>query len=129
MAILIFFCLPFTLFFLLIQCWRRISHIRLLRWINKFTPFYDAYFAPIKDKHQYWFGIQLLARGALLIVFTVTSSTSPLVGMLILVITLVMLFFYMSIKSVYKSKIVRKCISIKLACVSHLHALYRRCTQ
>ena len=28
------FCLSFTLFLLLIQCWRRISHLRLLRWIR-----------------------------------------------------------------------------------------------
>ena len=106
-AVLLFLCLPFTLFLLLIQCWRRISHLRLLRWINKFTPFYDAYFAPLKDKHHYWFGTLLLIRGALLIVFTATSSISPLVSLLILVITLVMLLFYMSIKPVYKSKLVR----------------------
>ena len=107
MAILIFLCVPFTLFLLLIQCWRRVSHLRLLRWINKFIPFYDAYFAPLKDKHHYWFGMLLLARGVLLIIFTATSSISPLVSLLILAITLVMLLFYMSVKPVYKSKIVR----------------------
>ena len=107
MAVLLFLCLPFTLFLLLIQCLRRISHLRLLRWINKFTPFYDAYFAPLKDKHHYWFGTLLLIRGALLIVFTITSSISPLVSLLILAIAFVMLLFYMSIKPVYKSKLVR----------------------
>ena len=115
MAVLIFFCLPFTLFLLLIQCWRRVSHLRLMRWINKFTPFYDAYFAPLKDKHQYWFGTQLLARGALLIFFTATSSTSPRVGLLILAITSVMLLFYTSITPVYKSKIVRLFESVSLS--------------
>ena len=114
-AVLIFLCLPFTLFLLLIQCWRKISHPRLLRWINKFIPFYDAYFAPLKDKHHYWFGTLLLIRGALLIVFTTTSSTSPLVGLLILAITLVMLFFYVSIKPVYKSKLVRLFESVSLS--------------
>ena len=107
MAILMFLCLPFTLFLLLIQCWRRISHLRLLRWINKFTPFYDAYFALLKDKHHYWFGTLLLIRGALLNAFTATSSISPLVSLLILAITLIMLLFYMSIKHVYKSKLIR----------------------
>ena len=52
------FCLSFTLFLLLIQCWRRVSHLRLMRWINKFTPFYDAYFAPLKDKHHLFTGLQ-----------------------------------------------------------------------
>ena len=100
------FCLSFTLFLLLIQCWRRISHLRLLRWINKFTPFYDAYFAPLKDKHHYWFGTLLLIRITLLISFTATSSISPFVSLLILLFTLVMFLFYTSIIPVYKSKLV-----------------------
>ena len=105
--ITLFFCLSFTLFLLLIQCWRRISHLRLLRWINKFTPFYDAYFAPLEDNHCYWFGTMLLMRGALLVLFTAISSTVPLVSLLTLATTLVILLFYMSIRPVYKSKVVR----------------------
>ena len=101
------FCLTVTLFLLLIQCWRRLSHLRLLRWINKFTPFYDAYFAPLKDKHHYWFGTLLLARITHLIFFTVTSSTSPLIGLLLLQFSLALLFFCLSIQTVYKSKLVR----------------------
>ena len=101
------FCLTVTLFLLLIQCWRRFSHLRLLRWINKFTPFYDAYFAPLKDKHHYWFGTLLLIRITHLIFFTVTSSTSPLVGLLLLQFSLALFFFYLSIRNVYKTKLVR----------------------
>ena len=101
------FCLSFTLFLLLIQCWRRISHLKLLRWINKFTPFYDAYFSPLKDKHHYWFGILLLIRIALLVSFTATSSTSPFLSLIILKLTLVVLLFYTSIRHIYKSKLVR----------------------
>ena len=105
--ITLFFCLSFTLFLLLIQCWRRISHLKLLRWINKSTPFYDAYFAPLKDKHYYWFGSTLLVRGAILVAFTATSSTLPLASLLILAITLAILLFYVSIKPVHRSKLVR----------------------
>ena len=108
------FCLSFTFFLLLIQCWRRISHLRLLRWINKFTPFYDAYFASLRNKHHYWFGTLLLVRGALLVVFTATSSTSPFLGLLILLITLSMLQLYMSIRHVHKFKLIRLFESISL---------------
>ena len=101
------FCLTVTLFLLLIQYWRRVSYLRLLRWINKFTPFYDAYFAPLKDKHHYWFGTLLVVRITHLIFFTVTSSTSLLIGLLLLQFSLVLLFFYLSIQNVYKSKLVR----------------------
>ena len=110
----LFFCLSFTLFLLLIQCWRRISHLRLLRWINKFIPFYDAYFAPLKDKHHYWFGTLLLVRIALLISFTATSSTLPFISLFILQLTSVVLLFYTSIRHVYKSKLVRMLESTSL---------------
>ena len=43
----------------------------------------------------------------LLLVFAATSSTLPLVGLLILAIALAILLFYMSIRHVYKSKLVR----------------------
>ena len=107
--VILFFCLSYTVFLLPIQCWRRLSHLRLLtmRWTNKFTPFYDTYFAPLKDEHHYWFGSTLLVRGALLVASTATSTTIPLVSLLILAITLATLLFYVSIWSVYRSKIVR----------------------
>jgi hypothetical protein len=107
-------CLFFTLFLLPIQCWRKVSHLRLLRWINRYTPFYDAYFAPLKDKHHYWFGILLLIRIVLLVSFSATSSTFPLLSLLILLLTSLALLFYTSIKHVYKSKIVRTVESTSL---------------
>ena len=113
-VVTLIFYLSFTLFLLLIQCWRRISHLRLLRWINKFTPFYDAYFAPLKDKHHYWFGILLLVRITLLVTFTATLSTSSKLALLILQFTLIILLFYTSIRPVYKSKLVRMLNSISL---------------
>ena len=106
-ATLIFLCLPFTLFLLLIQYWRKISHLRLLKWTNKLTPVYDAYFAPLKDKHHYWFGVLLLIRGILLVIFTLTSANSPTINLLVLSITMALLLFYMSLKNVYKHKISR----------------------
>ena len=45
-------CLTVTFFLLLVQCLRKVSHLRLLRWINRLTPFYDAYLAPLKCKHH-----------------------------------------------------------------------------
>ena len=58
--------LPYTL---LIQWLRRISCLWILKWTMQFNPFYDAYFAPLKPKHQYWFGVLLIARGILFIMF------------------------------------------------------------
>ena len=99
-------CLSITLFFLLIQCWRRASHLRLLKWTNKLFPFYDAYLAQLKDEHHYWFGTLLLVRIALLVIFTATSSITSKTTLLILQFTLIVLLFYTSIWPVYKSKLV-----------------------
>ena len=107
LATLLFLCIPFTIFLFLIQCWRRISHLRPLRWINKFTPVYDAYLAPLKHKHHYWFGTLLLVRGALLVTFTLTSATSPTINLLVLQISMVVLLVYVSFRPLYKHKIVR----------------------
>ena len=107
MATLVFLWLPYTLLLLFIQPLRRVSHLRPLKWINKLTPVYDAYFSPLKDKHQYWFGTMLLVRGILLIVLTVTSAANPEINVLILLLTISFLVITLSVKTVYKRMTVR----------------------
>ena len=63
---------------------------------------------------HYWFGILLLVRIALLITFTATSSTTSRLTLLILQFMLIILLFYMSIRPVYKSKLVRMLDSTSL---------------
>lgn len=121
-AALFFLWLSFTIFLLLMQCLRRISHLGLLRWINKFTPVYDAYFAPLKDKHHYWFGVLLLVRGILLATFIYASSPTIMLFILfyflILFTTMAILLFYMSIKPIYKQKVLVEASFINLVILS-----------
>ena len=107
MATLVFLWLPYTLLLLFIQPLRRVSHLRPLKWINKLAPVYDAYFSPLKDKHQYWFGTMLFVRGILLIVLTVTSASNPELNVFILFLSIAFLFFFVSVKHVYKRMTVR----------------------
>ena len=107
MATLVFLWLPYTLLLLFIQPLRRVSHLRPLKWINKLAPVYDAYFSPLKDKHQYWFGTMLFVRGILLIVLTVTSASNPELNIFILFLSIAFLFFFISVKHVYKRMTVR----------------------
>ena len=107
MATLVFLWLPYTLLLLFIQPLRRVSHLRPLKWINKFAPVYDAYFSPLKDKHQYWFGAMLLIRGILLIVLTVTSAANPELNVFILFLFTTLLIFFISVNNVYKRMTVR----------------------
>ena len=70
-ATLVLLWLPYaTLLLLFIQPLRRVSHLRPLKWISKLAPVFDAYFSPLKDKHQYWLGIMLLVRGILMALLT-----------------------------------------------------------
>ena len=113
-ATFIFLWLPYTLLLLFIQPLRRVSHLRPLKWINKFAPVYDAYLSPLKHKHQYWFGAMLLVRGILLIILTVTSTTYPEFNVLLLSVTIAFLLCFMSIISIYRKRNVRVSESITL---------------
>ena len=100
---LLFLWLPYTLLLLLIQWIRRVSHYRLLMWTIRLNPFYDANFAPFKHKHQYWFGLLLLVRGILFVIFTSNFSIPNSINLLILLICAGLLLFYMFSTSIYKS--------------------------
>ena len=100
---LVFLWLPYTLLLLLIQWVRRISHFSFLKWSIRLNPFYDAYFAPLKFKHQYWFGVLLLARGLIQLSFSSTFAVSQNVNLLILLVFAGVLLLYMTLISPYKN--------------------------
>jgi hypothetical protein len=104
-ATLMLVCIPYTLVMFSIQWLRRFSHFKVLHWISKFNPVFDAHLAPIKDKHHYWFGALLILRGVLLIIFALTSADYPEMNLLILFIATTMLFFYALCFQFYKSKV------------------------
>ena len=68
MASLLFLWLPYTLILFLGQ-WLHMCNCRLIvRFLFKMKPFLDAHYAPLKDKHRYWFGALNLVRAAVLLV-------------------------------------------------------------
>ena len=98
-----FLWLPFTLLLFGMQWLRRISHFRLLRWLIRFHPVYDASFAPLKHKHHYWFGVLLIARGILLISFVSSFAIPQSINLLLLLFCAIVLLYYMIITHPYKS--------------------------
>ena len=58
-----FLWMPYTLLSFLMQWLRRLPQRGPLKWIMRLNLLYDAYFAPLKHKHHYWFGALLLAQG------------------------------------------------------------------
>ena len=100
---LLFMWLPYTLLLSLIQLLKRFSHYKLLKWIARFHPVYDAYFAPLKPKHQYLFGVLLLARGILLVTFASTFAIPQSVNNFLLLILGTVLLLYMTLVQPCKS--------------------------
>lgn len=70
----------------------------------RFYPFYDAYLAPLKPKHQYWFGVLLLTRGVILVTFASAFEISQPINLLILLVFAGALLFYMLLVRIYKSQ-------------------------
>ena len=105
LATLMFLWLPCTLLLFFMQWLRKISHFRFLKWTMRFHPVYDAYFAPLKHKHQYWFGLLLLTRGILLVTFASTFAVPRSTNLLLLLVLGTVLLLYMAIVCPYKSKV------------------------
>ena len=75
LTVLIVLIIPFTFVIISIQWLNRGTHYRVLCWVTKLKPFFDAFTGPLKDKHRYWVGVLLLVRCViLLIVFVYTSN-------------------------------------------------------
>ena len=71
------FSMPFTITLLTIQLIYKISHYRVMFWVNKLKPLFDAYTGPYKAKHRYWTGLLLIFRIVLLIIFSLNQTNNP----------------------------------------------------
>ena len=109
LLVLLVLSLPYTALLLFIQCLQQKTKYRVLFWIGKFKPLFDAYTGPYNDKHRYWTGLLLLVRGILLLAFTVNVFGDPATNLLTITITISCLFCYLAIMGcIYKNK----CFSI-----------------
>jgi len=100
-AFLIFLWLPYTGTLLFRQCLQKYTNHKCLHWITKLKPFFDAHFAPFKDKFGYWFGIMLLLRVKLFLAYAITQD--PNIGLLITGIVCVLVLLSSTVTgNVYK---------------------------
>ena len=104
LAVLLLLWLPYTTVLLTLQWLRRKSYLKPLRWINRWKPFFDAYFGQLKPKHHYWVGLLLLVRVVLLVLIAATSAIAPRINIMAIAFTGMTLFIYTSVSGlVYKS--------------------------
>ena len=104
-ALTVFFILwlPYTLVLLLMQCIRKKTHHRTLRFFARKKPLFDAYLGPFKDKHCYWVGVMLLMRALLLVIHAVNPNNAPKVNLLVIgIVTFGLVAYTATVEKVYK---------------------------
>ena len=91
---LLFLWLPYTLVLFLAQ-WLHMCNCQLIvRFLFKIKPFLDAHYAPLRDKHRYWFGTLHLVRAAILLVSSlIPADHSSIVTINILASSVVLMYF------------------------------------
>ena len=103
LMLLILLSIPYTLSLVSIQWLQRVSHYRLLSWVHKLMPLFDAYTGPYKHNHRYWTGLLLLVRVMILTVFSLNRDNNPSINLLAIAVIALSLQMYVSFVKVYKS--------------------------
>ena len=103
-VIFILLSLPYTFILLTIQLLYKISHYRVMFWVQRLKPFFDAYTGPYRANHRYWTGLLLTARIALLITFSVNQQNKISINLLTIIsVSILLLGWLSSAHSVYES--------------------------
>ena len=102
LACLILLWLPYTLLLLLMQCFRKCSNSWISRWITRYKPVFDAYYAPLNDKHHYWFGVLLVVDGLVLLQSALLANVYALINWYLILFTCILLLFYVNVAQVYR---------------------------
>ena len=103
-AFLLFLWLPYTLILFLAQ-WLHMCNCQLIvRFLFKIKPFLDAHYAPLRDKHRYWFGTLHLVRAAILLVSSLIPADHSSIATINILASSVVLMYFGSI--VYNKTVV-----------------------
>jgi hypothetical protein len=103
LLLLLLVSIPYTVSLLCIQWLQKISHYKLLFWVAKLQPLFDAYTGPYKIKHRYWTGLLLLVRVFLYLIFSINTLGDPAINLLSTVVVVTCLLAYTSlVGGVYK---------------------------
>ena len=104
--LLLLISLPYTAILIFIQYLQQKSNYRsrVLFWVKKLKPLFDAYTGPYKDRHRYWTGLLLLVRIILFLIFSMNIHGSTNVNLLAISLTVLLLFMHVVIVgSVYQT--------------------------
>ena len=92
--LLLFLSLPYTAILIFIQRLQHWSSYRVLFWVKRLKPLFDAYTGPYKDRHRYWTGLLLLVRIVLFLIFSLNIRGSSDINLLAISLTVLSLFMH-----------------------------------
>ena len=96
--------LPYACVLFFIRCLQRGSNFRLLFWVRKLKPLFDAYSGPYTDKTHFWTGLLLLVRISLFTLFAINVFGEQVINTMVTAIVclalLVLAWFFRS--GIYK---------------------------
>ena len=104
--LLLLISLPYTAILIFIQHLQQKSNYRsrVLFWVQKLKPLFDAYTGPYKDRHRYWTGLLLLVCTVLFLIFSMNIRASPNLNLLAIIVTVLLLFMHLAAAGgVYKT--------------------------
>ena len=70
-------------------------------------PLYDAHFAPLNSEHKYWFGVMLLVRIVLLILFVALETFAPKLNSFLLLVIVTLLLVYVACNNIYRERCIQ----------------------
>ena len=104
LLLLVFISLPYTVALLFIQCLQYRSRYRILAWVRRLKPLFDAYTGPYKDKHRYWLRLLLVVRVVLFLIFSVNVFGDPAISLLTIIVTTFCIYYFtITFGGVYKN--------------------------
>ena len=102
--LLLLIFLPYTAFLIFIQFLQPRSSYKLLSWVQKLKPLFDAYTGPYKDRHRYWTGLLLLVRIVLFLIISLNSRGKADINLLAIISTVLLLLVHLAFAGgVYKT--------------------------
>ena len=97
------FIIPYTTVILFSPWLQKYSHLKILCWVHKMTPYIDSYQAPYKDRYRFWTGFLLVIR-IFLSAMALSFPSNPLNLMLMLGMVLTAILTVFLALHVYKNK-------------------------
>ena len=102
--VFMFVVLPYTIVLTFLPCLQKKSDLKILFWVNKLKPLFDAYMGPYKDKYRFWTGFILMVRNALFLVFAFnTLGESSLNIMVTAFVSLLLMLLTGWLHGIYRS--------------------------